>query len=191
MGRIHEAWHRLRALVGRSAIDSGLSEEIRFHIDQQTAKNVRSGMEPGEARRQALIKFGGIERTKENTRDEYRAALLEDFFRDIRYGARSLGRAPGFTAVATLTLALGIGANTAIFSVVNTVLLKPLSYRDPDRLAFVWERNTTIGKERDLVAPPNYLDWKAQNSVFEALGAYRVERLSPDRCGRAGERHRA
>ena len=175
MGRIHEAWHRLRALVGRSTIESGLSEEIRFHIDQQTAKNVRSGMEPGEARRKALIKFGGIERTKENTRDEYRAALLEDFFRDIRYGARSLGRAPGFTAVATLTLALGIGANTAIFSVVNTVLLKPLSYHDPDRLAFVWERNTTIGKERDLVAPPNYLDWKAQNSVFEALGAYRFD----------------
>lgn len=175
MGRIHEAWHRLRALVGRSAIESGLSEEIRFHLDQQTAKNVRSGMERGEARRQALIKFGGIERTKENTRDEYRAALLENFFRDIRYGARSLGRAPGFTAVATLTLALGIGANTAIFSVVNTVLLKPLSYRDPDRLAFVWERNTAIGKERDLVALPNYLDWTAQNSVFEALGAYRVD----------------
>ncbi len=174
MSRVHEAWHRLRASVRRTGIERGLSEEIRFHIDQQTAKNVRSGMEPGEARRQALIKFGGIERTKENTRDEYRAALLEDFFRDIRYGARSLGRAPGFTAVATLTLALGIGANTAIFSVVNTVLLKPLSYRDPDRLAFVWERNTTIGKERDLVAPPNYLDWKAQNSVFESLGAYRV-----------------
>ena len=82
-------------------------------------------------------------------------------------------RAPGFTAVATLTLALGIGANTAIFSVVNTVLLKPLSYREPDRLVFVWERNTAIGKDRDLVAPPNYLDWKAQNAVFDALGAYR------------------
>ena len=174
MGQIQEAWHRLRALVGRKAIERGLSEEFRFHIDEQTAKNVRAGMAPGEARRQALIKFGGIERIKEKTRDEYRAALLEDFVRDVRYGARSLGRARGFTAVATLTLALGIGANTAIFSVVNAVLLKPLSYRDPERLAFVWERNTTIGKERDLVAPPNYLDWKAQNSVFEALGAYRV-----------------
>ena len=173
MGRVREVWHRLRALAGRSAIERGLREEVGFHIDQQTAKNVRAGMEPGEARRQALIRFGGVERIKESTRDEYRAALVEDLFRDIRYGARTLARAPGFTAVATLTLALGIGANTAIFSVVNTVLLKPLSYRDPDRLALVWERNTTIGKDRDLVAPPNYLDWKAQNGVFDALGAYR------------------
>ena len=115
-----------------------------------------------------------LKRIQESSRDEFRPALFEDFVRDLRYGARALGRAPGFTAVATLTLALGIGANTAIFSVVNTVLLKPLSYSDPDRLVFVWERNPVIGKDRDLVAPPNYLDWKSQNVVFDALGAYRV-----------------
>jgi putative ABC transport system permease protein len=174
MSWIREGWHRLRSLAGREAIERGLDEELRFHIDQQTEKNLRAGMTPAEARRQAFIKFGGVERIKESTRDEFRPALFEDFVRDLRYGARALGRAPGFTAVATLTLALGIGANTAIFSVVNTVLLKPLSYSEPDRLAFVWERNTAIGKDRDLVAPPNYLDWKSQNSVFDALGAYRV-----------------
>ncbi|HUG25365.1 ABC transporter permease [Piscinibacter sp.] len=174
MSWIREGWHRVRSLAGRDAIERGLDEEIRFHIDQQTEKNVRAGMTPVEARRQAFIKFGGLERVKENTRDEFRPAFFEDFVRDLRYGARALGRAPGFTAVATLTLALGIGANTAIFSVVNTVLLEPLSYREPDRLVLVWERNTAIGKDRDLVAPPNYLDWKAQNAVFDALGAYRI-----------------
>jgi predicted permease len=168
-----ERWHRLRSIVRRDAIEDGLSEEIRFHIDQQTEKNVERGMTPAEARRQALIRFGGLERVKEDTRDEFRPALFEDFLRDLRYGARSLLRTPGFTIVATLTLALGIGANTAIFSVVNAVLLKPLSYRQPDRLVFVWERNTAIGKDRDFVAAPNYLDWKAQNAVFDALGAYR------------------
>jgi len=173
MNWIREGWRRFRSLAGRDAIERGLDEEIRFHIDQQAEKNLRAGMTPAEARRQALIRFGGMERVKENTRDEFRPAFFEDFVRDLRYGARALRRAPGFTAVATLTLALGIGANTAIFSVVNTVLLKPLAYREPDRLAFVWERNTTIGKDRDVVAPPNYLDWKSQNSVFDALGAYR------------------
>ena len=174
MSWIGERWYRLRSVVRRRAVEDGLNEEMRFHIDQQTEKNISRGMTPTEARRQALIRFGGLERVKEDTRDEFRPALFEDFVRDLRYGARALWRAPGFTAVATLTLALGIGANTAIFSVVNGVLLKPLSYREPDRLVFVWERNTAIGKDRDLVAPPNYQDWRAQNAVFDALGAYRV-----------------
>jgi putative ABC transport system permease protein len=170
---MHEAWNRLRGIAGRDGVEQGLSEEIRFHLDQQTEKNIRAGMDPSEARRQAMIRFGGVERVKEFTRDEFRANLLEDFFRDIRYGIRALRRTPGFTMVAVLTLALGIGANTAIFSVVNTVLLKPLPYPNAERLVFVWERNTAIGKDRDLAAPPNYQDWKAQNAVFDHLGAYR------------------
>ena len=98
---------------------------------------------------------------------------METLLKDIRYGVRTLIRNPAFTAVALLTLALGIGANSAIFSVVNTILLKPLPYRNPDRLVVVWERNTTIGKDKDPVAPLNYSDWSKENTEFEDMAAFR------------------
>ena len=96
MSWIGERWYRLRSVVRRDAVEDGLNEEMRFHIDQQTEKNISRGMTPAEARRQALIRFGGVERVKEDTRDEFRPALFEDFLRDLRYGARALLRAPGF-----------------------------------------------------------------------------------------------
>src|SRR6266852_1630666 len=123
-----EGWRRICACARPGVIENGLDEEIRFHIDQQTQKNLRAGMTAEEARRQAFVKFGGMERVKESTRDEFRPALLEDLLRDLRYGVRALRRAPEFTAVSSLTIALGIGAATAIFSVVNGVLIKPLPY---------------------------------------------------------------
>jgi len=95
------------------------------------------------------------------------------FFQDIRYGIRTLSRSRAFTAVAIVTLALGIGANTAIFSVVNAVLLRPLPYPNPERLALVWERNVAIGKDRDPVAPLNFLDWQKQATEFEGLAGFR------------------
>jgi putative ABC transport system permease protein len=103
---IYEVWRRIRLLGGRSALDSGLDEEIRFHIEQQTEKNRRAGMGPEDARRQAMVTFGGVERVKEDTRDEFRVTLLEDSTRDIRYGVRALWRAPGFTVVSALSIAL-------------------------------------------------------------------------------------
>ena len=175
MGRIQEAWHRLRALVGRSAIESGLSEEIHFHIDQQTAKNVRSGMEPGEARRQALIKFGGIERTKEEHARRIPGGAPRGFLprhplrRSIAGPRARLHRRGDPHARARYRRQYG-DLQRGQHGAAQTVAVSRSG-----SLAFVWERNTTIGKERDLVAPPNYLDWKAQNSVFEALGAYRFD----------------
>jgi predicted permease len=110
-----------------------------------------------------------------------------ELVQDMRYGARLLRRHVGFSLSAISILALGIGATTAIFTVVNAVLLEPLPYRDPDRLALMWERNTTIGKERDSVAPLNYLDWKAQNVTFEGLAAFRFGRFVLTGIGEAEE----
>ena len=127
-------WRRLAIAHSSDALERGLDEEIRFHIEQQTDKNLRAGMTPDEARRQAYLKFGGVERVKESTRDEFRPALLQDSLLDLRYGVRALRRAPLFTLVAALTLALGIGATTAVFTVVHGVLIKPLPFRDSDAL---------------------------------------------------------
>src|SRR5213593_4714994 len=102
-----EGWRRICSLGRRQAMENGLDEEIRFHIDQQTEKNLRAGMTADQARRQAFVKFGAMERVKESTRDEFRPALLEDSVRDLRYAVRALRRAPGFTAVSSLTIALG------------------------------------------------------------------------------------
>ena len=139
MRPITQSWKWIRSIGRRHSLETGLDEEIRFHIDQQTEKNLRAGMTPDAARRQALIKFGGLEGVRESTRDEIRPALLEDSVRDVRHGLRGLRRAPGFTAAALVTLALGIGATSAIFSVVRTVMLEPLPYHEPERIVAVWK----------------------------------------------------
>ena len=115
---IRETWRRLRSINARQTIEDGLDEELRFHLDAKTEKNVRAGMSPEEARRQARLSFGDIQNVKEHTRDEFRPALVENALRDLRYGLRALRRAPAFTSISCLTLALGIGATTAVFSVV-------------------------------------------------------------------------
>jgi putative ABC transport system permease protein len=166
---IAEGWSRLRSVGRRRALESGLDEEIRFHIDRQTEKNLRAGMAPDEARRQALLKFGGLESVKERTRDEIRPAFLEDSVRDIRHGFRVLRGAPGFTAAALVTLALGIGATSAIFSVVRTVMLEPLPYHEPDRIVAVWETNRG-GTSRNVIAPANFVAWRERTRTLENLG---------------------
>ena len=160
-------------MVGRSRVERGLDEEIRFHLDQQTEKNIRAGMHPREARRQAAIKFGGVEHVKEQTRDEFRAVLIEDALRDLRYGARILARAPGFALVAIITLGLGIGAATAVFSVVNGVLLAPLPYPEANRIVRLFQIDSS-GRRNNAVSEPNFDDWKNGTRAFRAMA-----RMSP------------
>jgi predicted permease len=148
MTRMRELWHRLRSVVRRDEIERGLNDEIRFHLDQQVEKNLRAGMTPGQARRQALLRFGNVEHVRESTRDEFRVALVQDALQDVHHGARALRRAPAFTLVSILTLALGIGATTAVFTVVQGVLIRPLPYADADALVSI--KHTAL----DLTAAP-------------------------------------
>jgi putative ABC transport system permease protein len=167
--RLSQAWQWLRSILRRGALEGGLDEELQFHLDQQTEKFVRAGMSPDEARRQARLRFGGVSRVQEETRDEIRPALLDDSIRDIRYGARVLRRAPGFTAAALATLAIGVGATAAIFSVIRTVMLEPLPYRDPDRLVGIWE-TLQDGVTQNVIAPANFIAWRERSRTLEHHG---------------------
>ena len=150
--------------------DDSMNEELRFHIEQQTAANVAAGMAPEEARRQAVLQFGGVEGVRENCREQRRGFWLESLWADVRYGLRALRRNPSFAAVAILTLALGIGATTTIFSVVYGVLLRPLPYHDSNRILAVFEI-TPKGRPSRL-ADPNFDDFRDQNRSFQAIAKY-------------------
>jgi putative ABC transport system permease protein len=129
MRGIAGVWQWIRSIVRPRALEDGFDEEIQFHLDQLTAKNRRAGMSPDEARRQALVKFGGRQRARESTRDEIRppaGRLLGDLWQDLRYAARALRKQPTFALAAILTLALSIGGITAIFSAFDTILLRAL-----------------------------------------------------------------
>jgi putative ABC transport system permease protein len=147
-----------------------LNEEIEEHLALQTAENLQAGMSPGEARRQAVLKFGAAEAMKEDYRAERRPLSIETLLQDIRYGLRMMRKNPGFTAIAIFTLALGIGASTAIFSVVDAVLLRALPYPNPQELVRVWEQ-APDGRRMNL-ADPNFDDFVAQNKTFAELAAY-------------------
>ncbi|HEV2206397.1 MAG TPA: ABC transporter permease [Candidatus Acidoferrales bacterium] len=154
----------------RSKLDSQLDSELQFHVEQQTAENVAAGMDPGEARRRALAQFGGLEYIKEETRDARGTQFVESLAQDVRFALRMLRKSPGFTAVAVITLALGIGANTAMFSVVNAVVLRPLPYAHSERL--VWIAESVPALKSEAASGGDYVDWKDQNHTLERIAAY-------------------
>ena len=176
-----ERWFRklsfwLRLLLHRPELDQELEDEIGYHVEAKTEENIAKGMLPEEARRAARIELGGVEQAKESMRSVRTGAWLETLLQDIRFGLRMLRKNPGFTTVAVLTLALGIGANTAIFSVVYGIAFRPLPYRDANRLVVVWVHRMEDANSRSPASLPDFRDWQRQNAVFEGLAAFGTSR---------------
>ena len=168
----------MRALMRKGEMDRELDEELRQHLEQQIELNVAAGMSMEEARYAALRSFGGVEQAKEECMDARGVRLFEDLWQDVRYGVRVLTKNPGFTLIAIVTLALGIGANTAIFSLVSAVLVRPLNYQEPERLVMVWEVVPVSGVTGDTPAPGNYADWKEQNQSFADMAALNMRNFN-------------
>lgn len=161
----------LRNLFLWRRVDEDLEHEVHSHLEMLAEENVRSGLSTDEAARLACIELGGIEQVKEQVRDQRLANWLHSVGGDCRYAVRQLRKSPGFTLIAILTLMLGIGANSALFSVVNGVLLNPLPYPQPDRLVAVYAHTGDF--QHSSIAYPNFLDWCRDNRSFEALAAFR------------------
>jgi putative ABC transport system permease protein len=172
MSRLKQLWRRLSHYARRDRFDRELEEEMRFHLEMKAEEYVAAGIAPEEAYLAARRQFGNDTRLREMSRETWGFDMVETLLQDVRYGARVLAKHKGFTAVAVLTLALGIGANTAIFSVVNAVLLRPLPFDSPEQLVRVFG---TRARRSSFSRPHSYLnfsDLRAQNQSFEAMAAY-------------------
>ena len=171
-------WHkflfRLERIVHSREADQDLEEEIRSHIELEIQDNIDRGMPPEEARRAARIKFGSAALAKEDSRAVWGFLWAEQLWQDLRYGARILAKSPGFTATAVISLALGIGATTAVFSIVDTAFIRPLPYPDPDRLVGICERRLDMPEPEGWlgVSTPTFLDWKKQSQSYEEMAEY-------------------
>src|SRR5947207_1351004 len=161
---------RLRSLFRWAQADQELDDELRDHLERKTEEYVAKGMAPEEARRRARLDLGGIEQAKEKCRDARRVNWIQDFVQDLHYGTRTLRKSPGFTIVAVLTLALGIGANAAIFTVFNAVILRPLPLLEPDRIVRMW--HTSQGGGIGSVSYLNFEDWQVQGTLFPVRARY-------------------
>jgi predicted permease len=170
MAWYHEIGSMLSAVVGRRRQDAEMDEEMRFHLDMEARRHVRDGMSEREAQRLARREFGGVERHKDDTRDERGASSFFDVLGDLRFAFRSLGHRPGLTAAATLTLAIGIGATSTVFSVVKHALLTPLPYSDPEHVVGVW--SAWKGFDRTWLSYDEWEGWKARVPAFADIGLY-------------------
>jgi MacB-like periplasmic core domain len=161
----------------KSKLENQLDSELRFHVEQQTAENIGAGMDPDEARRSTLAQFGGLEYIKEETRDARGTQFLESLVQDIRFAVRMVRKSPSFTAVAILTLALGIGATTAIFSIVNSVLLRPLPFKNPSSLVLLHEGFPSLGFSHMGFSPPDLTIFMREQKSFKVIGTFLNERV--------------
>src|SRR5712664_3920497 len=158
---------RLANLARRREQDERLREEIAEHIALQTAENLRAGLSPVEAQRQAMLKFGGVEAMKQDYRAERGLLFIENLMRDVRFAFRQLRKSPGFTAVAVVTLAMAIGANAIVFSVMDALILRPLNVPQPASLY-----GTEYGVDTGFQSYPNYIDLRDRNRSFDGLAAF-------------------
>ena len=161
----------LRVLTHRRVADQDVADEVQHFLEEAAAESLTCGLSPEEARRTAKLEVGNMDAVREQIREAGWENIVASFFADLRFALRMLRKSPGFTTVAVLTLALGIGANTAIFSVVNGVLLKPLSYPHPDRLVAIAESSPPF--DVGSISYPDFVDWTKMNHTFEGLAAYR------------------
>ena len=173
-------------MFSRERYERDLDRELGFHIEMLTEQNVRGGMSPGDARRAALRTFGHVDRVKEDVRETWLSRLAETVMQDIRYGVRGLRRNPGFALVVVLTMAMGIGANTAIFSVVNGVLLRPLPFKDGDRLVVLHQQQPLAGVEDMGFSPQEMADYRKASSLeslveFHTMWFILLGRAEPQR----------
>jgi hypothetical protein len=164
---------RIRAIFTGHRLDGNFEQELEIHLAMLTEENIRRGMEPQEAKRTARLRLGGLTQLREIHRELRGLPLAETFFQDIRYALRMLRKNPGFATAAVMTLALGIGGNTAIFTVINAVLLRPLPFQNPERLVTLWQSNPQQETDRAAVSPPNFVDWRTQSQTLEHIAAYR------------------
>jgi putative ABC transport system permease protein len=171
MNMFSRLWSLARAMFLRSRWERDMNEELQFHIEERAEHLVKSGVPQHEAMRRARLEFGGIEGYKETCREARGLRIMDELRCDLRYALRSFRKSPGFTAVAVLSLALGIGLNTAIFSAINAVILRPLPYKDPQRLVLVGQVWHRFGPAVENSSPANYVEWKKQNHVFESIAA--------------------
>ncbi|HEY3458518.1 MAG TPA: permease prefix domain 1-containing protein, partial [Bryobacteraceae bacterium] len=163
---------RLRGLFEHKRLERELDDEVRFHLEMQIEDNRRTGMNPAEARYAAMRSFGGLEPMKETYRERRTFALLETTVQDLRYAVRILRKSPGFTMTAVAVLALAIGANTAMFSVLNAVLLRPLPYQSPEQLAMLWTEDPTQNFREGRSALGDIEQWRSQSRSFADMATF-------------------
>ncbi|HEY4132081.1 MAG TPA: ABC transporter permease, partial [Gemmatimonadaceae bacterium] len=178
MSLFSQARTTVRNLAGRSIVEQDLDDELRAYFDGLVAEKIAAGATPEQARRAAMLRIGNLEHVKEQVRDERPGMVLENAMRDLKHGIRLLRRSPGFAAIAIVTIALGIGATSAIFSVINSVALKPLPYPTPDRLQFITSQFPKLGFDKFWISPPEYLELSERSKSYSNIAAYVTQQVN-------------